>query len=88
MAASRSAIILKMPCERCEYLESELNRLERIHAGKLGELRAAEGSVHADEYNRLRIAESNARLDLEAGRGELNAHRRIFHARREAGSTQ
>jgi hypothetical protein len=69
----------KIACERCEYPESELHRLERVHAGKLGELRAHTHPVHAGEYNRLRNAEDDARLDADNARRELNAHRRISH---------
>jgi hypothetical protein len=68
-----------MHCERCQYLESELNRLERAHAETLGELRARAGSVLTDEHNRLRNAESETRLDVASALGELNAHKRVFH---------
>ena len=64
-----------MSCARCQHLESELDRLERAHAEKAGILRSNGGSLSADEYNRIRVAESDARLELDIAQGELNQHR-------------
>ena len=64
-----------MDCIVCRRLEAEVIRLERLHAEKLGIMRAS-FSVHGEIYSRLRIAESDARLDLDLARLELIQHQR------------
>jgi hypothetical protein len=62
-------------CTLCQRLESELGRLERLHAEKMGILRTNAGRVRRGEYSLLRIAESDVRLDLESVRVALRQHK-------------
>jgi hypothetical protein len=62
-------------CDLCRELESELARLERIHAEKLGALRASRETARADEYRRLRAAESEARIDVDLAKRRLAIHK-------------
>lgn len=88
MKVSNTGDNLGIPCERCQHLEFELNRLERIHAERLGEF-----SARGQPWSRLtRIHPSTERGkqcpdDLEIGQAELNAHRRIVHGRWGRAST-
>jgi hypothetical protein len=63
-------------CSHCQRLESEKELLERIHAEALGGLQANSETASTEDYNALRIAESNARLDLEIAVLELKRHKR------------
>jgi hypothetical protein len=57
-------------------MESELNRLEGAHAEKLEILRSNGSTARAEEYNRVRVAEREAQLELDIVQGQLNRHRR------------
>jgi hypothetical protein len=65
-----------MDCETCQRLHAEVERLERIHAEKLGELRSQTYWVHRDEHRRLQTAEHDAKASLNVVRTELEDHLR------------
>jgi hypothetical protein len=66
-------------CILCQYLESELERIQRTHAEKYGTLVARAGKVHPDEYRRLQSEESDARLELDSLSVDLRQHKRLEH---------
>jgi hypothetical protein len=69
----------KKQIQLCWDLEAELERLERIHAEKLWILWAnSETAASQHDYNRIRIAEGAARLDLEVARTELEQLKRNY----------
>jgi hypothetical protein len=68
-----------MECAVCRHLETDLDRLERIHAEKLRIAEEKRRVVRRDEYSRLKDSESDARLALEITRGELKRHKRKEH---------
>jgi hypothetical protein len=65
-----------MDCETCRQLRAEVERVERTHAEKLGELRAQAHWVHQDEYRRLLTAEHDAEASMDSARMELELHQR------------
>ena len=76
-----------MDCLLCRFLESELVRLEEIHAEAWDTLRAATGTTTAvtrgsateSEYQQLRMAERIAKLHALDGRIDLVRHRQKAH---------
>jgi len=76
-----------MDCRHCQYLESELARLEEAHAEAWDTLRAATGTTTAvtqgaatgSEYQRLRKAERIAKLHALDGRIDLVRHKQKTH---------
>jgi hypothetical protein len=65
-----------MNCANCQQLASRLARIERIHADRLRNL-VNNGDIAAsqDEYNRLRIAESDAKLEMANTQRDLSRHK-------------
>ena len=64
-------------CEICQRLAFEFARLQDIHTETLDNLQANANRVRRDEYRRLKILESDARLELEISRAELSRHKQI-----------
>jgi hypothetical protein len=60
-----------MRCRICGFLRAEHERLEREYAAALSLLTASASVACATEYNRLRIAADEARIDFEIGGLEL-----------------
>src|ERR1700733_3386735 len=63
-------------CPQCTRLTADLDRLERAYAAALGVLTARAHIARGNEYNALRIAADEARIDSEVARLELEQHKR------------
>lgn len=63
------------PCSLCQRLEVERASAERIHALALKALEERFETASRTEYAKLRLAESDARLDLEMLRLQVDRHR-------------
>jgi hypothetical protein len=63
-----------MECTRCQFLRTELDRLERVYAAARGILTANIETTRPTEYNRVRLAAEAARLDLTLAELELEQH--------------
>lgn len=63
-------------CTHCQQLESELMRLERIHAERLRILQAnSEVASSQEGYDQIRNAERRAWLDMQMVREEMARHK-------------
>jgi len=70
----------RLSCPICQQLEAEMDRLRRIRA-KMHRI-VKDGwqyCVSARDFRELRGAESDALLDLEIARTNLNRHKRDKH---------
>lgn len=63
-----------MDCATCKHLAEEYGVRDRAYAKATGALSAGRSKVRADEYIQLRTAASDARLDFEIARLELEKH--------------
>jgi hypothetical protein len=63
-------------CEVCQRLEAELERRNRVYAEKLATLKANRETTSGDEYRRIFMEESDARLNMDLARLELGQHKR------------
>ena len=63
-----------MECTRCQFLRTELDRLERVYAAARRILIANIETTLPTEYNRVRLAAEAARLDLTLAELELEQH--------------
>jgi hypothetical protein len=68
-----------MGCAVCQRLETELKRVEDLHAKARKTRETNWHYVHRREYALLQSAESDARLALEIARAEMNRHKRNEH---------
>jgi hypothetical protein len=65
-----------MDCPRCQTLDHEFVRLDRMHAETAERLREfSHTRAHRDEFRRLQITESDLLLELEIARAELVRHK-------------
>jgi hypothetical protein len=70
---------LAMACPACLKLKATLLRLEKKHSEVLRRLIFDVVRGEAPELRQLRIAEREARLDLEMALAEMAAHQRLHH---------
>jgi hypothetical protein len=67
-------------CLICRTLEGRLNRFQRNHAERPGELRSQTHWDTNHEYHRLLTEENNAKANLDLARAELEKHKRTHGA--------
>ena len=68
-----------MDCPLCQRLETDLERLRRIHAERVRTRESKWQTVGRGEYGRIKGMENDAILSLEIVRAELNSHVRSEH---------
>jgi hypothetical protein len=66
-----------MDCSDCIRLQDEVERRERAYAHAYGVLTSAAETTRASEYARLRGIVSQARIDLEVARMDVERHRSV-----------
>ena len=69
-----------MPCQECDRLLTNFERLEGDYATAVQTLSARRDKAVASECIRLRSIAAGARIDCEVARLELEQHRRV-HAK-------
>jgi hypothetical protein len=65
-----------MACVLCDYYESRVDELERLHAQALGILVYYVTRGDGPDLRRLRITEAEARLEVQLAQNMLAAHKR------------